>query len=67
MMVALDQYRDQSPYIKGQNGEPLKVNPFKDKRVRQALSLAVNRDALVKSVMREEKLLQHKVWSQILF
>lgn len=52
MMVALDQYRDQSPYIKGQNGEPLKVNPFKDKRVRQALSLAVNRDALVKSVMR---------------
>ena len=51
-MVALDQYRDQSPYIKGQNGEPLKVNPFKDKRVRQALSLAVNRDALVKSVMR---------------
>lgn len=52
MMVALDQHRDQSPYIKGQNGEPLKVNPFKDKRVRQALSLAVNRDALVKSVMR---------------
>ena len=52
MMVALDQYRDQSPYIKGKNGEPLKVNPFKDKRVRQALSLAVNRNALVKSVMR---------------
>ena len=52
MMIALDQHRDQSPYIKDKKGDPLKVNPFKDERVRQALSLAVNRDALVKSVMR---------------
>ena len=52
LMVALDQYRDNSPYIRTKSGEPLNANPFKDKRVREALSVAVNRAGLVKSVMR---------------
>lgn len=38
MMIALDQYRDQTPYVSDLNGKPLNANPFKDVRVRQALS-----------------------------
>lgn len=52
LMIALDQYRDHSPYVKSVKGEPLASNPFKDVRVREALSTAVNRAGLVKSVMR---------------
>lgn len=52
MMIALDQHRDHSPYVSDSQGKPMTVNPFKDVRVRQALSLAVNRNALVKSIMR---------------
>ncbi len=52
LMVSLDQYRDVSPYVKSITGEALTKNPFKDARVREALSIAVNRAALVKNVMR---------------
>jgi peptide/nickel transport system substrate-binding protein len=52
MMIAFDEYRDASPYVRDAQGNPMKVNPFKDKRVRQALSLAVNRDGMVRGVMR---------------
>lgn len=52
VMMAMDQSRDESPYIRSVSGEPLKANPFKDRRVREALSMAVNRAGLVKSVMR---------------
>ena len=67
MMIALDQYRDQSPYITDHNGKPLTVNPFKDKRVREALSLAVNRDALVRSIMRGKALATQTVVSDAVF
>ena len=67
MMIALDQHRDQSPYIKDKKGDPLKVNPFKDERVRQALSLAVNRDALVKSVMRGKAVATQSLVSNSVF
>ena len=49
--VALDSNRDVSPFVTAKDGKPLAANPLKDPRVRKALSLAINRDAIVKRVM----------------
>ena len=40
-----------TPLITDNAGQPLPVNPFRDVRVRRALSMAINRDALVERVM----------------
>jgi peptide/nickel transport system substrate-binding protein len=40
-----------SPFVTGPNGEILETNPLRDLRVRQALSLAINRPAIVDRVM----------------
>ena len=40
-----------SPFVSGPNGEPLAHNPLKDRRVRLALSLAINRPGIVERVM----------------
>ncbi|MDQ6679802.1 MAG: ABC transporter substrate-binding protein, partial [Pseudomonadota bacterium] len=45
--VALDQHGDKSPGIEGANGK----NPLMDKRVREAMSLAIDRKALVDRIM----------------
>jgi len=45
---------DQPPGVKDNAGAPLAQNPFRDARVRQAMSLAINRDALVERVMEGE-------------
>jgi peptide/nickel transport system substrate-binding protein len=46
----LDQFRDETPFIKGKDGAVIK-NPLKDPRVRLALSKALNREAIVSRVM----------------
>jgi peptide/nickel transport system substrate-binding protein len=46
----IDHARDVTPFAKGKDGSEIK-NPFKDKRVRQAMSKAINRDAIVARVM----------------
>ena len=46
----MDQARDDSPFVKGRDGEKIK-NPLKDVRVRQALSLAINRQVIADRVM----------------
>ena len=46
----LDQARDDTPFIKAKDGSAIK-NPLKDLRVRQALSKAINREAIVSRVM----------------
>jgi len=43
-------FRPESPYVKGPNGEAIR-NPMTDLRVRQALSIAINRPAIVDRVM----------------
>jgi len=39
------------PYVTGNDGKPLPRNPFKDLRVRRALSIAINRQAIADRVM----------------
>ncbi|MEZ5845457.1 MAG: ABC transporter substrate-binding protein [Geminicoccaceae bacterium] len=46
----LDHFRDDSPFIKAKDGGPI-TNPLKDNRVRQAISKAIHRDAIVERVM----------------
>jgi peptide/nickel transport system substrate-binding protein len=47
----MDQYRDVTPFATDKSGKPLAKNPFKDTRVRLAISKAINRDAIVSRVM----------------
>ena len=51
MYIHMDSDRDKSPYIAGKDGKPLDKNPLKDPKVREALSLAINREALVERVL----------------
>ncbi len=47
----MDSIRDNTPYVKKLDGSPLIPNPLKDPRVRKALSLAINRQAICSRVM----------------
>ena len=46
----LDHYRDDSPFVRGKDGNPIK-NPLRDVRVRKAISMSIDRDAIVSRVM----------------
>jgi peptide/nickel transport system substrate-binding protein len=47
----LDSDRPVSPFVASKDGKPLDRNPFKDVRVRKAVSLALDRDAIVSRIM----------------
>jgi peptide/nickel transport system substrate-binding protein len=47
----LDQFRDQSPFVFDRKGTPLPRNPLKDPRVRQAISLGIDRAFLTQKLM----------------
>lgn len=47
----MDQSRDNSPFVTDRAGKPLGKNPFKDPKVRAAISHALNRDAIVSRIM----------------
>ena len=49
--LAMDQGRDESPYITDKDGKPMAANPLKDRRVRLALSKMINRQAIAERVM----------------
>lgn len=50
--IALDAAREQSPFVSAAPGQPaLRGNPLMDKRVRRALSLSINREALTERLM----------------
>ena len=51
LFLHLDQYRDHPPHMSDKSGKPLANNPFKDARVRLAVSKAINRRAIVERVM----------------
>lgn len=51
VFLHVDQYRDHPPGVLSKSGKPLDKNPFKDIRVRRALSKAINRQAIAEHVM----------------
>ncbi|MDB5369763.1 MAG: transporter substrate-binding protein [Roseomonas sp.] len=52
IFLALDTFRDgETPDVRGPNGEALAKNPLQDRRVREALSIAINRPAIAQRVM----------------
>ena len=46
-----DHARDRSPFVYDKSGRPLEKNPLRDARVRQAISMAIDRRALVEKTM----------------
>jgi hypothetical protein len=51
IFLHLDQSRDRPPGVLSKAGKPLEKNPFKDLRVRRAMSKAINRQAIAERVM----------------
>lgn len=49
--LALNQEADIAPFVTDKSGKPLTKNPFKDLKVRQAISHALNRPAIAERVM----------------
>jgi peptide/nickel transport system substrate-binding protein len=52
--IGFDQFRDASPFIFGNDGALLRKNPLRDLRVRQALMMAVDREAIVRYLMKSD-------------
>jgi peptide/nickel transport system substrate-binding protein len=48
---SMDQLRDVTPFVTRADGTPISPNPLRDVRVRQALTMAINRQALAERVM----------------
>ena len=46
-----DTKRDKSPFVTDKDGKPMEKNPMQDQRVRAALSMAINREAIRDRVM----------------
>jgi peptide/nickel transport system substrate-binding protein len=55
IFLTLDSDRETSPHVRAKDGGPI-ANPLRDARVRRALSLAINRDALVSRIMQGQAL-----------
>lgn len=51
LYIALDQANDVAPFATAKDGSPLPRNPLRDVRVRRALTLAINREAIVARVL----------------
>ncbi len=46
----LDQ-REKTPYVTDKDGKPLEKNPFRDQRVRDAMTMSINREAIKERIM----------------
>jgi peptide/nickel transport system substrate-binding protein len=51
LYMQLDQKRDRSPFVVGADGQPLERNPLLDRRVRLAITHALNRTAIAERAM----------------
>ncbi|MEO3473898.1 ABC transporter substrate-binding protein [Roseomonas sp. CAU 1739] len=54
MFISFDTFRDVTPHASARNGQPLAGNPLRDVRVRRAISMAINRQAIVERLMGNE-------------
>ena len=53
--VHLNQSTEKSPpFVTDKSGKPLEKNPFRDARVRKALSMGINRDAIAERIMEKK-------------
>lgn len=52
--LGMDQFRDRSPYLSDNAGQPLPGNPLRSPLVRQALGMAIDREALIRHVMKRD-------------
>ena len=51
LMIMFMDFRDETPMASANDGSPLPSNPLQDLRVRQALSMAINREAIASRIM----------------
>jgi peptide/nickel transport system substrate-binding protein len=65
--IHMDSNRDVSPFVTDKAGKPLDRNPLKDPRVRRALSMALNRPAVVDKVMEGEAVMSGQLVPEFLF
>jgi peptide/nickel transport system substrate-binding protein len=63
----LDSNRDVSPGVTDKSGHPMTKNPLKDPRVRKAMSMAINRPAIVAQVMEGEAVPAGQLVADFLF
>jgi len=63
----MDSDRDASPFVTDRSGKPLAKNPLKDPRVRNAISKAINRQAIVDKVMEGEAIPAGQLVADFLF
>lgn len=49
--IVMDSNRDVSPFVTTKDGKPMFPNPLRDQRVRKAISMAIDRTALVERIM----------------
>ncbi len=67
LMFHMDQWRQQPPNVTDLQGKPLGKNPFMDLRVRRAISMALNRKALVERAMENVAIVATNVVSPQIF
>ena len=58
--LGMDVARDETPFVTAKDGSPLGANPFKDARVRKALLMGMNREAIVDRVMSKNGTVAHQ-------
>ncbi|MFV0490298.1 MAG: ABC transporter substrate-binding protein [Pseudorhodobacter sp.] len=58
--LGMDVSRDVTPFATAKDGSPLASNPFKDQRVRKAMLMSLNRDAIVDRVMQKNGTVAHQ-------
>lgn len=54
LFMAPDVFREESPDVVSADGKPMAQNPMKDQRVRRAMSIAINREAIVDKILNGE-------------